>query len=824
MKDNVKGILNTRLIFKMRLYRKRIAWIFGCFGLLFFLFILLPVPKFESPLSTVLLDRDGQLLGASIARDEQWRFPVLEQISVKFVSAITLYEDRRFFHHPGVDPISLIRAVRDNLISGRIVSGGSTLTMQVVRLSRAGHARTIWEKIIEMVLALRMELTMSKDEILKLYVSHAPFGGNVVGIEAAAWRYFGRDPAQLSWAETAMLAVLPNSPSLIHPGRNRQQLLRKRNRLLQRLMKAAIIDTMTYSLSKEEPLPQKPLPLPMLAPHLLQHVKQSVAKNKNTVSGIRGRTTLKKTLQIRAIEVVHRHHRHLVRNLIRNAAAIIIGIDQGDVLAYVGNVTDTSQHGHGSYVDIIPAPRSTGSLLKPFLYAGMLESGEVLPTTLVPDIPTRLGGFAPQNYTRSFEGAVPAYMALARSLNVPAVRLLHRYGVDRFSGLLKSLGMRTLFRPASEYGLSLILGGAEGSLWDMTGIYAGMARSVNLFFKDETSNPFFPPHFLWQDDSSSPSIYPTDMRISSSYSPLHAASCWLTFQALLEVARPADESGWRHFTSTQKIAWKTGTSYGFRDGWAIGVTPKYAVGVWVGNADGEGRPGLTGLGSAAPILFDLFNLLNPVPWFECPENEIFSTEVCTHSGFRAGPYCSETRNIRTPHAGFKMERCPYCRIVFCDSTLQWQVHSGCEPVASMKKVPWFVLPPAMEWLYRQKHSDYRPLPPFRPDSYITMDFPRTRVMSLIRHDAHSKLYVPVELDGRRGKMVFEVTHRNPSTTIFWHLNENYITSTQDLHQIAIAPNPGDHVLTLVDEYGERLDHSFTVMQNGTDSSKMFGGR
>ena len=187
--------------------------------------------------------------------------------------------------------------------------------MQVVRLSLVGHARTIWEKIIEMVLALRMELTMSKDEILKLYVSHAPFGGNVVGIEAAAWRYFGRDPAQLSWAETAMLAVLPNSPSLIHPGRNRQQLLRKRNRLLQRLMKAAIIDTMTYSLSKEEPLPQKSLPLPMLAPHLLQHVKQSVAKNKNTVSGIRGRTTLKKTFQIRAIEVVHRHHRHLVRNL-----------------------------------------------------------------------------------------------------------------------------------------------------------------------------------------------------------------------------------------------------------------------------------------------------------------------------------------------------------------------------------------------------------------------------------------------------------------------------------------------------------------------------
>jgi len=803
---------------------RQLMWIYGIVALLFFLFLLLPVPKFESPFSTVLLDRNGHLLGASIAEDEQWRFPLMDQIPGKFISAITMYEDHRFFHHPGVDPVSLVRALRDNLISGRIVSGGSTLSMQVVRLSRAGRSRTIWEKMIEMVLALRMELTTKKEKILKLYASHAPFGGNVVGIEAAAWRYFGRDPGSLSWAETAMLAVLPNSPSLIHPGRNRQHLLLKRNGLLERLLEAAIIDTMTHALSIEEPLPQRPVSLPMLAPHLLQRIKQSLSQQKETLPNSRIETTLNKSLQIRATEVLQRHHRHLSQNIIRNAAALILDVDRGDVLAYVGNVTDTSEQNHGHYVDVIPASRSTGSLLKPFLYAGMLQSGELLPSTLVPDIPTRLGGFAPQNYSRTFEGAIPAYMALARSLNVPAVRLLHRFGVDRFSRLLKSLGMRTLFRPAPDYGLSLILGGAEGSLWEMTGIYAGMARSVNHFFTSKTGNPFFHPTYMLQENVSGRSGLRSDQRFFSTQSPLSAAASWLTFEAMVEVTRPTDERGWRNFTSSRKIAWKTGTSYGFRDGWAIGVTPQYAVGVWVGNADGEGRPGLTGLGAAAPILFDLFNLLEPGTWFDCPENEIFKIEVCEHSGYRTGPYCTVTIEIQSHEAGFNMERCPYCRMVFCDSTLQWRVHSGCEHVASMVQASWFVLPPAMEWLYRQKHSDYRPLPPYRPDAYVTMDFPRTPVMSLIRHEAHSKLYVPVELDGKQGKMVFEATHRNPSTTIFWHLDDNFFTSTHDIHQIALAPVPGEHILTLVDENGERLVHSFSVLQKVAGASLVSGGR
>jgi penicillin-binding protein 1C len=747
-------------------------------------------------------------LGASIAGDEQWRFPPIEDLPGKFVSAIICFEDRRFLTHHGVDILSIFRAVRDNFRSGNIVSGASTLTMQVIRLSHSGRKRTIWEKLIEIILALRLELSKSKEDILKLYASHAPFGGNVVGLEAAAWRYFGRDPSQLSWAETTMLAVLPNSPSLIHPGRNRELLMKKRNHLLNRLMKFNIIDSLTCKLAVSESLPGKPLPLPMSAPHLMQRIQNASKKN---TPNVRWKTTIKKTTQIRAHNIIQRHNHILSQNDIHNAAALILEVNTGDVLAYIGNVAGNDNNIHGHFVDVITSPRSTGSLLKPYLYAGMLQSGDILPCTLIPDIPTRMGGFSPNNYTRTFNGAVPAFMALARSLNVPAVRMLYKYGVDRFYSLLKSLGMKTLFRSASGYGLSLILGGAEGTLWEMTGIYASMARSVNYFSSDNRKNPFFPPKLLMSITESQKNYTRPDMTYPSTNTPLSTASCWLTLQAMLEISRPLEEKGWRNFTSSQKIAWKTGTSYGYRDGWSIGVTPKYAVGVWIGNADGEGRPGLTGLGTAAPVLFDLFDLLESSSWFERPELELYPIDVCAKSGYLPGPNCMEKNQILVPKAGLEIMQCPYCRLIHCDASLQWRVHSECEPVTFMKKISWFVLPPAMEWFYKQKHSDYQLLPPYRPDCLQNMDFSQSSAMTLLRHDAPGSIYIPLELDGQRGKIIFEATHRHPDNTIFWHLDNEFITHTQSIHQIAISPEPGEHAITIVDENGESVSQTFMVL-------------
>lgn len=797
------------------------------FAIVFFFTVILfwkslPSELFHSPYSTVTMDRNGELIGASIASDGQWRFPPTDLIPEKFVKSITTFEDRHFFRHFGVNPFSVVRAMKTNIRSKKNVSGASTLTMQVIRLSRNKHSRTVWEKLVEMVLAIRLELSKSKREILALYASHAPFGGNVVGLESASWRYFGRRPDQLTWAEAATLAVLPNSPALIHPGKGREILLAKRNLLLEKLQQNGVLDAMTCSLAKKEPLPPKPHPIPMIAPHLHDRIRIETSARiaKAEMSEIaRGRTrihtTIDKSIQIRAAEIVKRHHLRLAANGIHNAAALVLDVESKNVVAYVGNISDFSAAEHGNHVDIITARRSTGSILKPLLYAALLDSGELLPDELIPDIPIRIGDFVPQNFAKTYQGAVPASMALARSMNIPAVRMLYSFGVDRFYVLLKKLGMTTLHRPAKGYGLTLILGGAEGTLWDMTGIYAGLAQCLNRYPERQTRERycFLPPNFLSTvSDSNTQKVSRGKTKISfSKEDPISPAASWLTVQAMLEVARPDEESAWQNFSSSQKIAWKTGTSFGFRDGWALGITPQYAVGVWVGNADGEGRPGLTGISTAAPILFELFGILNNQDWFDMPETELVEIDVCAKSGHRAGPNCAATRNTLIPRKGLRTSSCPYCEIVHCDTSLSWRVHSQCERIGQIRAVNWFVLPPAMEWFYKKRHSDYRPLPPFRNDCTESLARNELSSLSLIYPRRNGLIYIPIELDGQRGKTVFTAAHRNSKSTIYWHLDEEFLGATTEIHQMALAPKPGLHRLTLVDEHGERLEQIFRVL-------------
>ena len=339
-------------------------------------------------------------------------------------------------------------------------------------MSRKGQSRTYFEKLKELILATRLELRSSKQNILNLYASHAPFGGNVVGLEAASWRYFNRPSSQLSWAESATLAVLPNAPSLIYPGKNQEQLLKKRNRLLKKLLENEVIDDLTYQLSISEDLPQKPYALPQIAPHLLQRIAKS---NK----GQRIQTTVRKHLQEQTNTIVKNHYNTLKQNEIYNVAVLVLDVKTRQVLSYVGNAP--TDNAHQKSVDIINKPRSTGSVLKPFLYAAMLDAGDLLPHTLVADVPTQFGSYNPQNFHKDFDGAIPASRALSRSLNVPSVRLLQAFGLDRFYHYLKQLKLHDLKRSANHYGLSLILGGAESNLWDLCKSYASLSSTLNHF-------------------------------------------------------------------------------------------------------------------------------------------------------------------------------------------------------------------------------------------------------------------------------------------------------------------------------------------------------
>jgi penicillin-binding protein 1C len=759
----------------------------------------LPGRLFNDPYSTVLEDRDGKLMGALIANDGQWRFPATGNVPEKYAEAVILFEDKRFLKHPGVDVRALGRAIQQNIKAGKIISGGSTISMQLIRLSRKGKSRTYFEKFIELILATRLELRYSKSEILNLYAAHAPFGGNVVGLDAACWRYFGRDASQISWSDAALLAVLPNNPSLIHPGKNRAQLKAKRDRLLTRLLEAGKMDSLTFELSVAEELPDNPLPLPKSAPHLLSRL------SKEGFAETRVRTTLNEVLQERVNQIIDRHHQVLIGNQVFNAAAIVVEVKTGNVLAYVGNTRAGADH--GEQVDIITSERSTGSILKPFLYAAMLDEGKLLPHMLVPDVPITINGFSPRNFSKEYDGAVTASQALIRSLNIPAVHELKEYRYEKFYELLKNVGITTLHQLPDHYGLSLILGGAEGTLWDITGAYASMARTLNNYFESPGTDryklsDFHSPFFIAQDTSVNAP--------SEKNSWLSAASIYLTFEALQEVYRPGEETGWRNFYSSKKIAWKTGTSHGLRDAWAVGVNGEYAVGVWVGNADGEGRPGLTGTETAAPIMFDIFSQLPGNSWFQKPLSELETIEVCARSGMRATDLCGQAEEAYVTHAALQMTPCRYHKNVHLSADSKFRVHSDCEPVSKMKTVSWFVLPPVQEYYFKSRNLSYKPLPPFRKDC---VNPAAVASMELIYPRQDAKIFIPHELDGSLGSTLFEVAHRNRGTTIFWHLDGNYLNATRGTHRVSISPQPGEHKITLIDDQGEILERKFWVEGN-----------
>lgn len=777
-------------------------WVPAGTGLVAYLFCL-PSPLFTTPVSFVVEDREGHLLGARIAEDGQWRFPVIEKVPDKFAAAVITFEDKRFYYHPGVDPIGFGRALWLNLKHRKVVSGGSTLTMQVIRLANKNPKRSIWNKLIELIQATRLELGHRKKSILALYASHAPFGGNVVGLEAASWRYFGKSPDLLNWAEAATLAVLPNAPAAIHPGKARETLLKKRNKLLTRLQEAGYFDPLTLSLSLEEPLPDRPHRLPQKAPHLLEYARK-MGKDQESH---RIKLTLDPELQEQVNQMVLRHAERMLGDEVHNMGVMVVEVGTGRIVAYTGNVPGCGPT-HAEAVDVNRAPRSTGSVLKPLLYARALQEGLILPKTLLPDIPTVYDGYRPENSSRTFDGAVPASEAVSRSLNVPMVNLLKDYGIDKFHFDLNKMGFTTMTRPPGHYGLSLIVGGAECTLWDLVKVYRGMAATMAEYYTQNGK---------YNRNAWSPLVYHQEQIIPEpdwQQSPVQfgAGAAWFAAGAMNEVVRPEEEGEWQRFSSNGNIAWKTGTSHGNRDAWAVGLNARYVVGVWVGNADGEGRPGLTGIHSAAPLLFDVFGALKKGAWFVTPWNDLNKVGVCAHSGERALPGCGPDSSW-IPVNGLRSRACQFHQPIHVNHQGQ-RVRAGCTSPFEMNATHWFVLPPAQEFYYRQKHPEYAPLPPWAPGCEAIQQTVALEAMQLIYPRAGARITIPVDITGKPGSVTFQAAHRDPSKAIHWHIDEVYWTSTRQIHQLSVNTSPGLHQLTLVDETGYRISIPFTVLDNG----------
>ena len=494
-----------------------------------------------------------------------------------------------------------------------------------------------------------------------------------MGYRAAAHKYYSKSPEFLTWAEAAALAVLPNAPSQIYPGKGRQRFLKKRNFLLNKLFKEEIIDEITLKLALKESLPSNIIYFKQLMPHL-----PTIANSGNSYNKM---TTIDFDLQVKTKNILNKYLDRYTQSGVKNLCAMVIDNSNGHVLAYQGNVADKS----GDYVDLLQAERSPGSTLKPFLFGFAMDKGLITPGSLIEDIPVFYEGFSPENYNHTFQGLVKVETALSNSLNIPTVKLLSRFGVEETLHLLRRSGFTTFQGTANDYGLSLILGGVEVRPWELARAYCNLARKAQDL-KEIDINIF---------NREIPEV--EEM-------PITAMSCYRLMNILAKVKRPDSQKGWQYFSRKNYVAWKTGTSYGNRDAWSVGVNKGFTVLVWVGNADGEGRPKLTGVQKAAPVMFSIFEELPYQSWFTEPESSESIIEVCAVSGYRANKNCPKTSMYTLPKNSNLQKSCPYHQSFLLDKKNQMIRYRSCANESNAKQASRFVLPAHINYYYKEDNG------------------------------------------------------------------------------------------------------------------------
>jgi len=741
-----------------------------------------PSAVFQHDDSTIVYDRSGKILSVFLNKSGQWQYPPRDSIKIpaKLKNCVIQYEDRWFDYHPGINPLAIIRAMAQDIAAGKIVSGASTLTMQVARISNPGK-RTILKKLQETFFALRLEMHFSKAEILQMYLNHAPYGGNIIGYQTASARYFGKEPKELTWAEAALLAVLPNAPGLLRPGKNIRRLKSKRDALLRHLAAKGFLSAQNLRLSLIEKIPQKLFPFPRQALHLSMRIQQNPDLNGRAVF-----TTINPEIQQRAEEIAQRHNRYLRQNGINNISLLVCDTQSGEVLSYIGSSKYFNRANNGM-VDGVQAPRSSGSLLKPFLYALAMDQGLILPESKIRDIPTYYGPFAPSNADKKFRGLISAHDALVFSLNVPAVRLLFSYGQHSFYSDLKQMGLKHLFRPAEGYGLPLIIGGAEVTLWEMTTLFRGLGRGGRFSALNYIRNI---------------SVKKEEKALISP----GAAS--LTLQILRELKRPGSEYYWQLYQQERPIAWKTGTSYGQRDAWAVGVTPQWTIGVWVGNFNGEGNAALAGARTAGPVLFDLFNMLagdKPVQWFQPMENDLKPIKLCAYSGFRATENCPLTVMSQVPNDARLLKPCPWHKTQFVDDEELFQVCSLCWRPGHYHQEKRLVLSADVIQYLRNSGKTVNLVLPHNPKCPAQHGL---NSLKIIYPTQSAHLWVPRDYDGTYQKVIARAAHLDKQAKVYWYLDGRYLGITRGKNEKALDLRFGKHQLLCIDDQGNRVQRTF----------------
>lgn len=839
-----------------------IKWIaVSCLLLPVLLFIIgnwcfpLPKARLHPPPSRIVLDRNGEWLRAFLAADGMWRFS--RQLSVisrekrdffltgnrlsaaashsASVSpwlhrAMLTSEDRWFYYHFGINPVSIAGALYDNLKAGEVVRGGSTITMQLARLMEP-KARNIPNKFFEMFRALQLELAYSKSEILTFYFNMLPYGGNIVGSATASRFYFNKPQHALSLGEAVLLAAIPNSPERLRPDKFPDGARKARAKLLNRLLALGQISEPQRREALQEPIPTKRYPLPFKAPHLSRLVTRRAAPTAarlETVPPADG--WIYTTIDVKTQETASRVLQEYLESApadVSTGAVVVMDTKSRQVLAMVGSHDFFDSRASGQ-VNGALAPRSPGSTLKPFVYALAMEQGLITPGTLVFDVPVAYAGYQPVNYDGKYNGYVTARRALARSLNIPAVNLYAQLEKNALPTFLRQAGVSTL-APAKKYGLSLVLGGCEVNLLELTTLYAGLANMGEFApYQLTLLNPRRPNSrrqgstLTKSNHSAVPAVEAiarqgdavgnhADKKTVATMPQrlLREETSFIVTEMLTTLQRPDFPVAFESTMNLPKIAWKTGTSYGHRDAWCIGYSPRFTIGVWLGNFDGKGSPLLSGTEVATPILFALFTVLTAQDtheWFTRPK-EMKTREVCALSGHPVSSYCpTRKRDVYIPGVS-QVGVCTIHKRIYVDKTTGHSVCSRCWRTGANTSVIVEEWPAtAATWLAENGFA-VPVFPPHNPLCTGTLAGAAPIILSPAKDTVY---YIRDGVPLEHQKIRLSASISNRTQQLFWFLDGELIFKGRAGQPVFLTPVKGAHVLTCVDGEGRSTSLPFRI--------------
>lgn len=754
--------------------------------------LLLPLPKVSKGYSVVIYSKDNEIMHCFLSPDDKWRIRVeTDEVSEELKRAILFREDKYFYYHPGINPVAVIRALINNTFKGRRTSGASTITMQLARLMKADD-RNLKSKLRESFRALQLEWHYSKDEILQMYINHLPYGGNIEGVRSASMIYFGMQPLNLSAAQVAMLMVIPNNPNSLRP-ENYENLMQARNHWLQRLGEEGIFSADEITDALAEGFETTRNPLPRLAPHISLRIRADQQKLINQTIALSGdlnhpdriQSSIDLRLQSEA-ELLLRNHIRTLRTLqITNGAVLVVDNKTGKMVAYAGSA-GFGEDIYSGQVDGVQALRSPGSTLKPALYLYAFDQGYISPKTVITDVPVNFSGYRPENYDETYRGNVTVEQALALSLNVPAVKLMDQVGKENITTLLGNAGFKWIRQNAEKSGLSLILGGCGATLEELTALYTAFAnggRYIPLSYIQVKSNK----HELALSGFTNGK---QQFQIGTS------GSTYLLTEILTGLKRPDLPSEYRESANLPHIAWKTGTSYGRRDAWAIGYNAGYTVGVWIGNFDGSGVPELNGTDCAVPLLFSIFNLLpsSGDTWFKPPADVDFRL-VCSETGMVPDTFC-HNRTMETYLPGISPAvRCNHLKPVFTNSDKTITYCSECLPSGGYRKSLYPNYAPELISYYESAGIPYTKIPDHNEACGVVESAAGPKITSLT--DGAEYLIIA----GRSQKLMLRSSNENGTTYVYWYLNKKMNSKSPANQPVYFTAQKGAYTITCVDDRG-----------------------